>query len=52
MTGKFLTMGNYVSFAVPNTYFHLTTAYNILRQLGLKIGKSDFMGTVDFEDDK
>ena len=31
-------------FAMPNFYFHLTTAYNILRSLGVEIGKRDFMG--------
>jgi hypothetical protein len=32
------------SFALPNFYFHLTTAYNILRHNGLEIGKGDYMG--------
>jgi hypothetical protein len=31
-------------FALPNFYFHLTTAYNILRHNGLEIGKRDYMG--------
>jgi hypothetical protein len=31
-------------FALPNFYFHTTTAYNVLRHLGLDIGKRDFMG--------
>ena len=31
-------------FAMPNFYFHVTTAYNILRHLGIEIGKRDFMG--------
>ena len=31
-------------FAMPNFYFHITTAYNILRSLGFEIGKRDFMG--------
>jgi hypothetical protein len=31
-------------FAMPNFYFHMTTAYNILRNLGVEIGKRDFMG--------
>jgi hypothetical protein len=31
-------------FAMPNFYFHTTTAYNILRSLGIDIGKRDFMG--------
>ncbi len=31
-------------FALPNVYFHVTTAYNILRHNGLEIGKQDFLG--------
>ena len=31
-------------FSLPNFYFHLTTAYAILRHNGLGIGKDDFMG--------
>lgn len=30
-------------FALPNFYFHLTTAYDILRHLGMPIGKRDFL---------
>ena len=30
--------------ALPNFYFHLTTAYNILRSNGFALGKADFMG--------
>ena len=30
--------------ALPNFYFHITTAYNILRHNGIEIGKRDFMG--------
>lgn len=33
-----------VHFVMPNFYFHVTTAYDILRHCGLKIGKRDFMG--------
>lgn len=32
--------------SLPNFYFHITTAYNILRHNGLEIGKRDFMGAV------
>ena len=32
------------SFAQPNFFFHATTAYGILRNLGLDLGKMDFMG--------
>jgi len=31
--------------ALPNFYFHLTTAYAILRHNGVEIGKKDFLGT-------
>lgn len=31
-------------YAIPNFYFHMTTAYNILRGNGLEIGKTDFLG--------
>src|SRR5437660_5926751 len=30
--------------AYPNFYFHITTAYNILRHNGVEIGKTDFLG--------
>ncbi|WP_028536556.1 DUF1993 domain-containing protein [Paludibacterium yongneupense] len=33
-------------FALPNFYFHLTTAYNILRHQGVDIGKMDFLGAI------
>jgi hypothetical protein len=33
-------------FSMPNFYFHITTAYDILRHNGLEIGKEDFMGKV------
>jgi hypothetical protein len=31
-------------FVLPNFYFHLTTAYAILRHNGVALGKRDFMG--------
>ena len=33
-------------FALPNFYFHLTTAYDILRCAGVEIGKRDFLGAI------
>ena len=33
-----------VRFVLPNFYFHATTAYDILRQAGVEIGKRDFLG--------
>jgi hypothetical protein len=32
-------------FVLPNFYFHVTTAYAILRHNGLAIGKMDFIGS-------
>ncbi len=31
-------------YATPQVFFHLTTAYNILRHNGIVLGKADFMG--------
>jgi uncharacterized protein len=31
-------------FVLPNVYFHVTTAYNILRHCGVEVGKQDFLG--------
>ena len=33
-----------IGFALPNFYFHATTAYDILRHAGVEIGKRDFLG--------
>jgi len=33
------------SHAYPNFYFHVTTAYNILRHNGVELGKKDFVGS-------
>ena len=32
--------------AVPNFYFHVTTAYSILRHNGVDVGKMDFLGNM------
>ncbi len=32
------------NYGLPQFFFHVTTAYNILRHNGLGIGKRDFMG--------
>lgn len=31
-------------YSLPNIYFHITTAYNILRKEGIELGKGDFLG--------
>src|SRR5271167_3223492 len=34
-----------LSHVLPNVYFHVTTAYDILRQCGLEVGKQDYLGS-------
>ena len=33
-----------LGFSLPHFYFHVTTAYNILRHNGVEIGKMDYIG--------
>ncbi len=35
-----------LAFGLPNFYFHITTAYDVLRNQGVPIGKRDFLGNV------
>ena len=47
MQGTWMRGDEYVSeFALPNFYFHATTAYAILRHNGIDLGKRDFLGSV------
>jgi len=49
--GKFLPGEEYaMQQAIPNFYFHITTAYSILRHRGLEIGKKDFLGELKYRD--
>jgi hypothetical protein len=41
---RFIGSAYLSNFAAPNFYFHMTTAYNILRHNGVVIGKRDFLG--------
>ena len=43
---KFNGLAYLMGHAIPNFYFHVTTAYNILRANGVEIGKRDFIGDV------
>jgi hypothetical protein len=36
-----------IKWALPNLYFHISTAYNILRHNGVDIGKIDFLGPIN-----
>ena len=44
---KFTGINYLLQFALPNFYFHTTTAYAILRHNGIDLGKSDFIGALD-----
>jgi uncharacterized protein len=35
---------------IPNFYFHVTTAYNLLRHGGVDVGKLDFIGSLELLD--
>ena len=35
-------------FSMPNIYFHLTTAYGVMRGLGVPLGKDDYLGALPF----
>lgn len=44
---RFATGQDYVSlYAIPNFHFHLTTAYCIMRHLGVPLGAFDYMKDV------
>lgn len=42
---QFKGIGYLVNWALPNFYFHVTTAYAILRHLGVDVGKMDYLGS-------
>ena len=45
---KFSCIDFLLTFSLPNFYFHATTTYDILRVLGVPIGKLDFLGKMRF----
>jgi hypothetical protein len=48
--GKYLTAVEYaLQHALPNVYFHVTTAYSILRHNGVDVGKKDYLGELPFK---
>lgn len=54
LPGKYLLGHEYLTrLALPNFYFHLMTAYSILRQAGVDVGKMDYLGEgIPFKDKK
>tara|TARA_R110000868_G_scaffold209273_3_gene458938 strand:- start:560 stop:1066 length:507 start_codon:yes stop_codon:yes gene_type:complete len=48
--GKTLTGEQFaIQWAIPNVYFHITTAYAILRHNGVDVGKKDYLGEMPFK---
>jgi hypothetical protein len=46
-TRKFTGRSLLLSFSVPQFFFHVTTAYDILRHCGVELAKKDFLGPPD-----
>jgi hypothetical protein len=50
--GRYLTGFEFLTeMALPNFYFHITTAYSILRHNGVNIGKTDYLGELSLKDE-
>lgn len=48
--GKYLTGTEFaIEHAIPNVYFHITTAYAILRHNGVNLGKKDYLGAMPYK---
>lgn len=48
--GKELSGKDYlIQFALPNFYYHITSAYNIIRSTGVELGKADFLGQINWQ---
>ncbi len=48
--GKTMSGANYfLEHGQPNFFFHLTTAFAILRHNGVDVGKRDYLGTLTFQ---
>ncbi len=48
--GKYLTGWEFaMQHAIPNLYFHVTTAYAILRHNGVEVGKKDYLGEMPYK---
>ncbi len=45
-TVNFTGQSYLLGFVLPNFYFHIATAYNLLRHSGLDLGKRDFIGEI------
>lgn len=47
LEGRYILGSDYLTeMALPNVYFHVTTAYAILRHNGVNVGKRDYIGSL------
>ncbi len=47
--GKTLSGTEFLTqWSIPNVYFHVTTAYAILRHNGVEVGKKDYLGEINY----
>jgi len=48
--GKYVTGFEFATqHAIPNMYFHISTAYSILRASGVPVGKKDYLGPMPYK---
>lgn len=51
--GRYLTGLEYITkIVLPNFYFHITTAYLILRHIGVSIGNMDYLGKLSLKEEQ
>jgi len=51
LPGQGATGADYITeFAIPNFFFHVTTAYSIMRHNGVELGKRDYIGSVNLKE--
>ena len=51
LEGKVISGSDYLmEMALPNFYFHVTTAYAILRHSGVPLGKMEYLGSMNVRD--
>ena len=44
---KFTGINYLLQYAMPHFYFHVVTAYDVLRHNGIEVGKGDYIGALD-----
>jgi hypothetical protein len=51
--GKKMSSFEYATlYLMPNFYFHVVTAYSILRKNGVEVGKGDYLANLPWQDEQ